>query len=339
LTGSPEITVLLPVYNGERYLAQAIQSILGQTFENFELLIIDDGSTDRTPEIIKQFNDPRIRLINNDKNIGLIGTLNKGIGLANGRYIARMDCDDWCVSDRLAKQLAFMEEQPDVGLCGSWIKAIRESCEELLRYPTTDVDIRCRMLFASTLAHPSVMIRRAMLTENHLEYAASYIYAEDYELWSRCMNYCNLANLPEPLLNYRTHQSNTGALHADEQKKTVMRIQLNMLKLLGVEASTDELDLHYHIGRGGLIVNLDVLDRVDAWLSRLVVGNQISSYFPEPEFRNILALHWLNICRSMISLGPIVARRFSRSEHTKGLPSPFRERIKLEIGGRRYQHE
>jgi len=330
--------VLLPVYNGERYLAQAIQSILEQTFENFDLLIIDDGSTDRTLGIIKEFNDPRIRVFNNEKNIGLIGTLNKGIALASTRYIARMDCDDWSASDRLAKQLNFMEEHPDVGLCGSWIKAIRESGEEFLIYPTTNADIRCHMLFASALAHPAVMIRRAMLTKNHLEYSASYIYAEDYELWSRCMDYCSLANLPEPLLNYRTHQSNTGVLHADEQKQTVIRIQLNMLRLLGVEASSDELDLHYHIGRGGLIVNLDVLDRVDAWLSRLAVGNQISLYFPEPEFRSTLALHWLNICRSMISLGPIVARRFSRSEHTKGLPSPFRERIKLEIGARRYCH-
>jgi glycosyltransferase involved in cell wall biosynthesis len=343
LIGSPEITVLMPVYNGERYLAQAIQSILDQTFGNFEFLIIDDGSTDRTPEIIKQFSDPRIRAVNNEKNIGLIGTLNKGIGLAHGGYIARMDCDDWSVPDRLAKQRTFMEKHPDVGVCGSWVKTIRESEEQLWEYPTTNADIRCRMIFSSMLAHPSVMIRRAMLAENYLEYAASYIYAEDYELWSRCMDCCNLANLPEPLLNYRLHESNTEALHADEQKQTVMRIQHNMLELLGVEASSDELDLHYYIhyylGHGGLPVNLDVLDRVDAWLSRLAEANQVSRYFPEPEFRSTLGLYWLNVCRSMLSLGPIVARRFSKSKHAKGLSFPLRERIKLELSTRRYHHD
>jgi glycosyltransferase involved in cell wall biosynthesis len=325
LTNSPDITVLLPVYNGERYLAQAIQSILDQTFEDFELLIIDDGSTDRAPEIIKQFSDPRIRAFNNKKNIGLIGTLNKGIGLANGRYIARMDQDDWSVPDRLTKQWSFMEKHQDVGVCGSWIKAIRVSEEQLWEYPKTNADIRCRMLFYCAFAHPSVMIRRAMLTENNVEYDAGYIHAEDYELWSRCMDYCNLANLPVPLLNYRIHESNTTSLHADEQKQTGKRVQKNMLKLLGVEASRDELDLHFDIGRGGLRAKLDDLDRVDAWFSRLAEANQVSRYFPEPEFQNTLALYWLNACKSMQSLGPIVARRFSKSKHAKGLSSPHRE--------------
>ena len=330
LTSSPEITVLTPVYNGERYLAQAIQSILEQTFENFELLIIDDGSTDRTSEIIKQFSDPRIRAVNNETNIGLIGTLNRGIKLANGRYIARMDCDDWSAPDRLSKQWMFMEKHPEVGICGSWVKTIRDTEGELWEYPTSNADIRCRMLFSSMLAHPSVMIRKAMLTENHLEYAAGYIYAEDYELWSRCMDYFNLANLPESLYNYRIHESNTAALHADEKKQTAKRIQQNILKLLGVEASRDELDLHFHLGRGELTANLNNLDRVDAWLTRLAEANQVSQYFPEPEFQRTLAFYWLNACRSSLSLGPIVARRFSKSKHINGLSSPRLERIKLE---------
>lgn len=338
LTSSREITVLMPVYNGEKYLAQAMQSILDQTFENFELLIIDDGSTDRTPEIIKEFIDPRIRVVNNEKNIGLIATLNKGIGLAGTRYIARMDCDDWCVPERLAKQWSFMENNRDVGICGSWVKVIRESGEQMWAYPVTNEDIRCRMLFASTLAHPSVIIRRAMLAEHHLEYAADYIYAEDYELWSRCMDYFSLANIPEPLINYRLHESGTAALHADDQRQTVRKIQRAMLKKIGIEASDDQLDLHYQIGQGGLAVNLDILDKVDAWLSRLERSNQASRYFPETEFQSTLAQYWLNICRLMISLGPVVARRFSKSTLAKILPSPLRERIKLEVGTRRYRH-
>lgn len=324
----------MPVYNGERYLSPAIQSILGQTFENFELLIIDDGSTDHTPEIIGQFNDPRIRVITNEENIGLIGTLNKGIGLASGRYVARMDSDDWSAPDRLSKQWSFMEIHPEVGICGTWITAIRESESELWVYPASNEAIRCRMLFSSALAHATVMIRRTMLMENHLEYAADYIYAEDYELWSRCMDYFTLACLPESLYNYRIHDSNTALLHADEQKQTAKIIQQKMLKRLGVEASHDELDLHFHIVRGGLTAKLDDLDKVDAWLSRLADANQVSRYFPEPEFQQTLALYWLNVCRSRLLLGSIVARRFSKSKHINGLSSPRLERIKLELKSR-----
>lgn len=335
---SPAITVLMPVYNGEIYLAQAIQSILDQTFGNFELLIIDDGSTDHTPGTIKQFSDPRIRVVNHDKNLGLIETLNRGIEMANGRYIARMDCDDLSVSDRLAKQWNFMESHPSVGVCGSWVKAFRESEEQLWRYPESNADIRCRLLFSSMLAHPSVMMRKTLLEKHHLQYSSEHIYAEDYELWSRCMDVFALANLPVPLLHYRLHVSNTGEMHSSRQKQTVMKIQSVILKRIGIDANESQLDLHYHIGRGGLTIGLDTLDRVDKWLTHLAVANRAAGYFPEPEFERTLGLYWLDVCRSMQSLGPVVGNRFSKSEHIKGLSSPLFDRVKLEIRLRVHRH-
>lgn len=335
---SPAITVLMPVYNGAQYLSEAIQSILEQTFTDFELLIINDGSTDSTEEIIREFHDVRIRLVCNEKNLGLIRTLNRGIGMGQGRYIARMDCDDLSVPDRLARQLAFMEKHPEVGVCGSWVKAFRESEEQLWEYPVSNAEIRCQLLFSNIFAHSSVMLRKSVLNSHDLEYVSDDLYAEDYGLWSRCMDVCSLANLSEPLLRYRLHESNTGVLHAGGQKRTVMKIQHTILKRMGVDAGEPKLDLHYHIGRGGLTIGLDTLDQVDKWLTHLAKANRGSSYFPEPEFERTLGLNWLNVCGSMQSLGPVVASRFSKSEHIAGLSSPLLDRIKLEINTRRHAH-
>ena len=119
---NPKVTVLMPVYNGEKYLKEAITSILLQTFDDFEFLIINDGSSDASVDIIQSFRDPRIRLVHNDTNIGLIATLNKGLKLAHGKYVARMDQDDISLPRRLEKQTYFMDNNPDVGVCGTWIK-------------------------------------------------------------------------------------------------------------------------------------------------------------------------------------------------------------------------
>ena len=121
---NPLVTVLMSVYNGEKYLERAIKSILNQTFKDFEFLIINDGSTDNSVKIIQSFNDLRLRLIHNESNIGLIKTLNKGLKLSNGKYIARMDCDDISLPKRLSIQASFMEKYPEIGVCGSWVKII-----------------------------------------------------------------------------------------------------------------------------------------------------------------------------------------------------------------------
>ena len=120
----PKITVLMPVYNGEKYLRESVDSILNQTFTDFELLIINDGSTDSSMEILNSYSDSRIRIVTNEVNLRLIKTLNKGIDLATGEYIARMDCDDIADPKRLEIQLQYMEKHPDVAVCGTGVKAV-----------------------------------------------------------------------------------------------------------------------------------------------------------------------------------------------------------------------
>jgi len=201
----PLVSVLLPVYNCERYLADAIDSILSQTFSDFEFIIVDDGSTDRSSEVMADFRDERIRIIRQE-NRGLAATLNRGIGLAIGKYIARQDQDDLSYPDRLAQQVDFMETHSDCVLLGTWaqIMEIDRVVNRFHRHPVDEAELRYLMLFNNPFVHSSVMLRRTALAQ-----IGGYTTdperqpPEDFELWSRLARAGGIANLGEVLLAYR----------------------------------------------------------------------------------------------------------------------------------------
>lgn len=201
----PKVSVILPVYNGLPYLEAAIDSVMQQTFIDFELLIINDGSSDGSASIVEKFDDPRIRFFQ-QKNQGLAATLNKAISLSCGEYIARQDQDDVCLPLRLQKQVAFLEVNPDVGMVGTsaeiWVG--NERTDRLLRHPVDDASIRFGLLFDNYFVHSSVMIRRSVLAKvgGYAE-DKSRQPPEDYELWSRVMRSYKVTNLPEVLMAYR----------------------------------------------------------------------------------------------------------------------------------------
>ena len=160
---NPKVTVLMPVYNAEKYLREAIESILSQTFKNFEFLIINDGSTDKSKDAILSYNDPRIIYSENSKNLGIAKTLNKGMNLARGNYIARMDGDDISHPDRLQEQIEFMDDNRHVGVCGTWLQTINNNKEEIWKSPIAHEEIRSLMLFHDAIYHPTVVIRRDII--------------------------------------------------------------------------------------------------------------------------------------------------------------------------------
>ncbi|MHB8170330.1 MAG: glycosyltransferase family 2 protein [Thermincolia bacterium] len=216
ISKNPKVTVLMPVYNGEKYLGQAIESILAQTFTDLELLIINDGSTDGSKEIIESYEDSRIRLVNNEGNLKLIATLNKGFELAQGEYIARMDCDDISLPDRLAKQVAFMEAHPQVGVCGTWAHKIDSSGKIVgkLKRPAGN-KLEKFLWCPSPIIHPTAIIRNTVFKT--LRYDQAYRDAEDYELWLRVSKVTKLYNLKEYLLLYRVHPASVTSVHRDVQ--------------------------------------------------------------------------------------------------------------------------
>jgi glycosyltransferase involved in cell wall biosynthesis len=210
-----KVTVLMAVYNGERYLREAIDSILNQTFRDFELTIVNDGSIDRTAEIISSYDDPRIQLINNDLNLGLTKSLNKGLAVARGKYVARQDADDISEPERLAKQVAFLEAQPDLALLGTFYQEIDDLGNKISEHtlPHDCTKIRWDLLFYTPFVHSSVMFRKSIVIEKIGFYNENFSYAQDYDYWCRIALSLKVANLSEYLLRYRLNPASMTATY------------------------------------------------------------------------------------------------------------------------------
>jgi hypothetical protein len=206
----------MPVYNGKNYVGLAIESILSQTSQDFEFIIIDDGSTDTSIDIIRSYQDPRIILFENGTNTGIVASLNRGLLVARGKYLARMDADDLCMPERMEKQFHYLEAHPEVGLLGTAIRVINETGRVLhvQHFPTQDSILRWRLLFSNPFAHSSIMIRRELaLKENGYRDVAS----EDHDLWLRISRLSGISNLPEELVMLRRYPGTYTDAHGHPQ--------------------------------------------------------------------------------------------------------------------------
>ncbi|MBR3251127.1 MAG: glycosyltransferase [Erysipelotrichaceae bacterium] len=216
----PLVTVLLPVYNNEK-INLCIDSVLKQTFTDFELLIIDNASTDNTVNVIRQYDDKRIRLVVNEENIGPTGSLHKGIDLIDTKYIARIDADDLMLENRLEKQVEFMESNPEYGIVGSWTKDIdpNNNILGINKLCVTDKGIRKFLNIHSPFYHPAIMMRNSILKDNGLNYDLNIKIAVEYDLWNRILNYSKGYNISEILSYFRTGDS--GSLTSSNPFKTL----------------------------------------------------------------------------------------------------------------------
>ena len=160
MDAAPSVTVLMPVYNGAAFLSEALESMFCQSLQDFELLVIDDGSTDATATILAACSDSRLRVVRNQLNLGLVATLNKGLDIARGELVARMDADDVALPARLESQMQFLSRHPEIGICGTWFRELRDGKATLVRPPCTHDDLSAHLFFYSPFAHPSVMLRK-----------------------------------------------------------------------------------------------------------------------------------------------------------------------------------
>jgi len=210
----------MAVHNGEKYLRQAIDSMLSQTFKDFEFVIIDDGSTDNSVDIINSYGDPRIRLISSSENLGLTRSLNLGLDAALGVYIARMDSDDVSLPERLQKQVAYMDEHPEIIASGTWAHDIDDEGRIL---GNRSLPIGKRMLYGywwpCPIIHPSAIIRKSLLKDRR--YDSGIRYAQDYELWLRLRKEHVLGNLAEFLMLYRVHKGSISIKQTEAQLRSV----------------------------------------------------------------------------------------------------------------------
>ena len=221
---APLISVAMPVYNGDRFLAKAISSILAQTFADFELIIIDDGSTDSSFQVSREYQerDARIRLISRESR-GLSTTLNEIIDLARGKWIARMDSDDISLPHRFERQLEWLE-QTGADICGSWVKFFGLAHKRILKHPQTDDAIKMALLFGCPFAHPTVMMKSELARQ--LRYDDAWETCQDYDLWERAARAkWQMTNVPEVLLLYRQHEAQISAAKSAKQQDLTQKIR------------------------------------------------------------------------------------------------------------------
>ena len=329
----PVVSVVMPVYNAAAHLAAALDSMLAQTFTDFELIVLDDGSTDETGALLAAYaeRDARLRLAGSAQNQGLIARLNQGLELACGRYIARMDGDDTSRPERLARQVALLEAQPQIGACGSWIRVFGDAPARVERYPADDVAIRCELLFRSALAHPAAMLRGDVLRRYGLRYDTQFVHAEDYAMWLQIAAHSQLANLPEILLDYRAHAAQVGQRQRATQQASSALVRLNQLCALGLDPTPAERATHEAISTAQFAPTRAFVAAADSWLRRLLAANRASLRYHEPSLLPVLGLRWYTVCRLSTALGPWVWWRFQRSPLARHAPIDTPRRAKFLI--------
>lgn len=246
---TPTVSIVMPVYNGEKYIKESVESILCQTYTNFELIIINDGSTDNTASLIENYNDNRIKIINNKHDF--IDSLNLGITHAQGKYIARMDADDIMLSNRIEKQYNYMEENLDIDICGTWMEIFGNNNGTISKIKTSHRELLLASIWGNPLYHPTVMMKKELRDKFgqkkgiYQMYDKKYIYAEDYKLWVELIEMgFKFANIPEVLLKYRSSDTQITKVKSAESFRISFKIQNEYLEYV-MQLIVDENNDYY----------------------------------------------------------------------------------------------
>jgi glycosyltransferase involved in cell wall biosynthesis len=300
----PLVSVLMPVYNSENFLNASINSILCQTFENFEFIIIDDASTDNSLKIIESYKDERIILVKKEINTGYTNSLNLALKIAKGKYIARMDSDDISVPKRFELQFKLMENNPELVICGSAFQIINSN--EVIKHPKTHNDILLKLLEGTTFAHPTVFIKKEVFDKYNLLYSPEYEPAEDYYLWTQLVKYGKAENIDDVLLLYRRHDNQVSSTKSDKQFKLANSIR----KKYFVNYFNDLTGINYFNDIEYENIDLKRIIEIFNYLKKLLVNkivkesnltgtilfeiNMLQLYiFSKKEFQNIFTLLYL----------------------------------------------
>lgn len=293
-----KISVIMPVYNGAAHLAESVDSILAQTFADFEFIIINDASTDETPQILADYaiRDSRIQILTNSTNRKIAESLNWGLQTARAPLIARMDADDWAHPTRLKKQLNFMQEHPEVDVCGSALSVY--STGETWLPPSENQYIRSELLFNSCIYHPTVMFKKDKI----LTYCQGYTVgttAEDYDLWARLSLHSDVifANISEPLLRYRIYPIESRANYYDKQKNSANMTRLRLIQNLFPSTSQENFDTHLILAGVETPRCTEKLHTCGKWVKILLTANTQAHVYNHEILHEVVSQHWLSVCQ------------------------------------------
>ena len=281
------ISVVLPIYNVELYIYDAMQSLLNQTIQDFEIIVIDDCSTDQSISIIEAFNDPRITVIKKEVNKGLIDSLNIGFKEAKGKYIARMDGDDISLPDRFKKQLEVLENNPEIKVCGCWLQRFGNS-DQIIKHKEHHDEIVAHLLLSCSMSMCAVMFNRKALEEYKFDDNKKHV--EDYDFWSRLAWSCKFYNLQEVLYNYRIHETQVSTIYKSVQVQGDIAIKLFLFKKLNynIEQFTDDIITKMLLLNQPLLIKEFTLFL--KWLKELNVLNSRANVYAPNELEKVLEI-------------------------------------------------
>lgn len=330
MNGRPLVSILLPVYNAELFLSACMNSIMKQSWQELEIIVIDDGSTDASAAIIEQLRDSRIKFSKHSVNLGLISTLNEGLKLAKGRYVARMDADDIAHPERIAKQVAFMEANKHVGIAGSAMELIGTN-SGVTHVETTSERIKSKLLFSTPFNHPTVIFRRELIDDGIIFYDRNFPHAEDFELWSRVKDVTEFGNIDAPLLQYRTHAAQVTAVHDNTLESSVRNVLNRLLKELGVTPTEAEINLHMTLFRHEFSSEKLDLEACQNWLIRLFNCNNESGIYSKADFQEACGRMWFLACTTQASKENQTLDLYKSSVLSEAYTAPLPNRIKFHI--------
>jgi glycosyltransferase involved in cell wall biosynthesis len=310
----PKVSVVTGVYNGGKYLRETLRSILDQTLDDLEYILVDDGSTDDSVDIIRSLHDPRVRLLINERNQRLIYTRNRGIAEARGQYIALTDHDDVSVPTRLADQARFLDANPELGMVATWFDYINLTgvpVAKRARRRYSAAECRASLLYRNLFGNSTLMIRREAMPEP--PYAPDYPICEDYNFIVRITRKYPMCLLPQIGVHYRLTRESLSNSAGRETFRLGRVLKCQLLEEMGVPSTERELDIHHNLEMGNLPLDAGVLRETRLWLERLVAANDRSRTYEPRAFANVTGNEWFEFCRASSRLGAAPWSEFRNS--------------------------
>lgn len=296
----------MPNFNNEPFLKEAIESILNQDYKNFVFLIIDDGSTDKSIEIIESFDDPRIKLIKKEKNTGIVDSLNIGLREINSKYYIRMDADDISLPYRFTTLINFMEKNPEIGVCSSYLELFGET-QEIWKQELKHNKILSKFIYSTGIAHAPSIIRSNVLKNNQIEYRKTHPHLEDYDLFFRLKNLTKMATIDQVLYKYRIGKNNVTVQNRSTQNLRYKEIYKEVLTELEIEPNEKNLCLHLEY-----FLNEPINSKISALIkhrNKIISKNLTLAVYPQKELVQILDEKWEYIFYKIApnSMGQVIA--------------------------------
>ncbi len=303
----PIFSVVMPAYNAERFVGEAIESVLAQTLPEWELLVVNDCSTDRTLEVCNSYRDPRIRVFSTPQNLNAAGARNLALEHARGEFVALLDSDDLMAPNRLERHLDFFQKNSLVGACGSYVETF-ESKEKVagrgkIEYPCANGSLKASMFFYDPFVTSSVSVRATLFEETQKPvFLQDYAPSEDYELWARWIDRCEFANMPEVLTYYRVHESQLTQTKFSYMQTQIGRVWEQLFKKLGIIDAASKIAFHQDLVCKN-VRSFESLKNIKYWLEQLWKAGLEVEFLPASDWNKALGFWWFVSCKRFSGMG------------------------------------